>query len=132
VLLGDGRGNFEYKSGVETGFLVAGDGKALAKLNSGAGELIIATQNADSLRIFKPVGEISDWKTFKPLPTDSRADLLFNDGKKEALEFYHGSGYLSQSTRSINIPANVRELKVFDFSGKSRVINFQELLVIGN
>lgn len=127
VMLGDGKGNLEYASRSETGFLVDGDGKALAKMNTPAGDLIIATQNRDSLRIFRGVAENTDAKHFMPLMTDSRAELSFTDGKKEKIEFYHGSGYLSQSTRAVTIPSGVREMAVYDFSGKRRVIDFQGL-----
>ena len=130
VMLGDGEGNFRYTSSSTTGFVVEGDGKALAKLNAPAGELIIATQNADSLRIFKPVSGNSALKDFTPSMTDSHAEFSFADGKKEKIEFYHGSGYLSQSTRSIKIPADVKEMVVYDYSGKRRVIDFQGLAVI--
>lgn len=127
VMLGDGKGNLEYASRSETGFLVDGDGKALAKMNTPLGDLIIATQNGDSLRIFRGIAEKTDAKHFMPLMTDSRAELLFADGKKEKIEFYHGSGYLSQSTRAVTIPSGVREMAVYDFSGKRRVIDFQGL-----
>lgn len=131
VLLGDGQGNFEQVPSLASGFLVDGDAKALAKIKGVAGELIIATQNADSLRIFKFNKEEADGKDFMPLMTDSWAELLFSDGKKEKVEFYHGSGYLSQSTRSIKIPSQVKEMIVYDFSGKSRVIDFKGLAFSG-
>jgi hypothetical protein len=129
VLLGDGTGNFKYKSGPASGFIVPGDGKALAKLSTKGGDLIIASQNADSLRIFEPVTPTSKARNFIPLLTDCRADVLFNDGKKARIEFYYGSGYLSQSTRSVKIHPNVKEMTVYDFSGKSRVIDFRGILV---
>ena len=129
VLLGDGQGNFDQVSSLASGFLVDGDAKALAKIKGVAGELIIATQNADSLRIFKFNNEIAGDKDFMPLMTDSWAELLFSDGKKEKVEFYHGSGYLSQSTRSIKISSQVKEMIVHDFSGKSRVIDFKGLTI---
>lgn len=127
VLLGDGEGNFEYAKSPDTGFLVEGDGKALAKIETVLGEFVVATQNTDSLRIFRATGESSGRKNFMPLMTDSHAVLLFSDGKKQKVEFYHGSGYLSQSTRNFEIPSGVKEMIVHDYSGKSRVIDFQAL-----
>lgn len=131
VLLGDGQGNFEQVPSLVSGFLVDGDAKALAKIKGVAGELIIATQNTDSLRIFKFNNEIAGSKDFMPLMTDSWAELLFSDGKREKVEFYYGSGYLSQSTRSIKIPSQVKEMIVHDFSGNSRVIDFKGLVFSG-
>jgi hypothetical protein len=130
ILLGDGSGNFKYTAPSESGFLVDGDGKALARIQSVKGELIVATQNADSIRVFTFVNS-AETKTFKPLPSDSRAELAFTDGRKRHVEFYHGSGYLSQSSRSLEIPAGVNRIKVFDYSGKSRVIDFSDLAQAG-
>jgi enediyne biosynthesis protein E4 len=125
VLLGDGAGNFSVASSTDTGFRVEGDGKALARLKSVSGELMIATQNADSLRIFKFDQGQSGARAFMPLQTDAGAELLFADGKKEKVEFYYGSGYLSQSTRSVLIPQQVKAMVVYDFAGKSRTIDFE-------
>jgi hypothetical protein len=53
VLLGDGKGNFTVVPSVKSGFKVDGDAKALGKLKNAADEeLIIATQNLDSVRGF--------------------------------------------------------------------------------
>lgn len=127
LLTGNGLGDFQYRAPGESGFPVEGDGKALARIRSVAGDRIIATQNADSLRVFQLTSPRKDLKDFVPLPADSRAELLYTDGKKEKIEFYYGSGYLSQSTRSIGIPAGVKQITVIDHSGKSRVIDFSGL-----
>lgn len=124
VLMGDGQGNFKQNSSLASGFLVDGDAKALARLNSVDGELIIASQNADSLRMFKLIKGINAGRNFMPLMTDSWAELLFSDGRREKVEFYHGSGYLSQSTRNLKIHTQVNKMIVYDFSGNSRVIDW--------
>lgn len=124
VLTGDGNGNFNYVSSLVSGFLVKGDGKALARIQSVAGDILIATQNSDSLRAFKVARPDKTARTFAPLQADSHAELSFTDGRKEKMEFYHGSGYLSQSSRSVKIPSGIKELKVFDYAGNSRVIDF--------
>ncbi|MDQ2657723.1 MAG: VCBS repeat-containing protein, partial [Bacteroidota bacterium] len=121
ALFGDGKGGFTVHSSVETGFTVDGDGKALATLRTPQGDLFIATQNADSLRLFTKNNPSDDAKDFMPLATDFRAELAFSNGARQKIEFYHGSGYLSQSTRSVKIPSQATELIVFDYSGKSRV-----------
>lgn len=130
VLLGDGEGSFKYNSSLTSGFEVDGDGKALAKIKIPSGELILATQNSDSLRIFRPLDAAPGDKYFMPQPTDCRAELRYADGKKEKVEFYHGSGYLSQSTRSTKIPAGVAQVTVYDYVGKSRVIDFHDVVAL--
>jgi hypothetical protein len=128
VLLGDGRGNFKVTSSVNSGFEVEGDGKALSKLNSITGPLLIATQNTDSLRIFRLRKDMREnERTFTPLKSDSWATFSFANGKKTKVEFYYGSGYLSQSSRVIRIPIDVTEMMVYDFAGKSRTVDFKGL-----
>ncbi len=127
ALFGNGKGEFTVHSNSETGFTVDGDGKALATLRTRQEDLFIATQNADSLRIFRKNSPSDDTKYFIPLATDFRAELTFSNGARQKIEFYHGSGYLSQSTRSVRIPSQAREFVVFDYSGKSRVIDFTGL-----
>lgn len=127
VFLGDGHGNFSSVNSSLSGFEVKGDGKALARVIAEAGELIIATQNADSLRVFRGRSGANDSNDFVPLGTDYRADLVFSNDKKQKIEFYYGSGHLSQSTRTTKIPDSVKEMIVYDYSGKSRVIDFSGL-----
>src|SRR5690606_27026108 len=127
ALLGDGRGNFEYLSDAQSGFIVEGDGKALAKIRTASGDLIVATQNSDSLRIFKNAVS-SDLSTFSPLMTDSHAELLYDNGSRQKIEFYYGSGYLSQSTRALAIPEGVQQMNVYSFSGESRTVDFSGVI----
>jgi hypothetical protein len=127
LLLGDGMGNFTQISSLSSGFLVDGDAKALAKIKGVHSDLIIATQNADSLKIFQILNQPSGTTEFMPSITDSWAELIYLGGKKEKVEFYYGSGYLSQASRILNIPSQVKQMIVHDFSGSSRIIEFKGL-----
>ena len=128
VLLGDGKGNFVAIPSVESGFKVDGDAKALAKLKSAVGgKFFIATQNLDSVRVFKPGETLKSNRSFHPLAMDSYAELHHQNGKKEKVEFYYGSGYLSQSTRSIIVPATVTAIKIYDYSGSQRNLEYSQL-----
>ena len=122
VLVGDGQGSFTPKPSAATGFYVPGDSKALVKLRSGNGDLFIASQNKDSLKAFARHGT-SGLQYFTPEPLDASAELAFTDGRKQAVEFYYGSGYLSQSTRTITLPRGVQEITVYDYRGVSRTIS---------
>lgn len=128
VLLGDGTGTFTTMSSYQSGFRVEGDAKAMGKLKSALGnELLIATQNLDSLRIFKSIKHSKDDRYFQPAVLDSWASLEHENGKKEKVEFYYGSGYLSQSTRSMVIPGTVKKIIVFDYKGNQRSIDYSQL-----
>jgi enediyne biosynthesis protein E4 len=126
ILLGDGKGKFTSVPAGKSGFLVNGDAKALARINAVNGELFIATQNIDSIRVFTSASENNTY-AFQPMLTDCWAELTHSDGKKEKMEFYYGSGYLSQSSRSQQIPASVKEMIVYDFAGNRRIIDQNKL-----
>jgi hypothetical protein len=124
VLFGDGKGEFNPVSEMESGFLVTGDAKALARLNGSANDMFIATQNKDSLMIYiKKMKADMPVKIFQPLPSDSWAELVYKGGQIEKVEFYFGAGYLTQSTRTVSIPGNVTKLVIHGFDGKVRNID---------
>jgi hypothetical protein len=122
VLIGDGKGGFDVVPSSKSGFYVPGDAKSLVKLYGSSGnEIFIASQNRDSLCAFV--------KTANKLPVhtlssnDRWADVEFNDGRKQRVEFYFGSGYLSQSTRKFTLPAGVKQYNIYDHKGSSRKIS---------
>lgn len=125
VLLGDGTGKFNVVPSAQSGFYVPGDAKALAKLSVRDHNLFIATQNQDSIKVFATTNG-GKRASFVPEPLDVSAEITFTDGKKQKVEFYYGSGYLSQSTRQIRMPDNVEEIIVYNSKGESREINIQK------
>jgi enediyne biosynthesis protein E4 len=126
ILFGDGRGNFNEGSSAETGFYVPGDAKALVKLSSKGRDLLIASQNKDSLRVFSKNIPLTSMR-FVPEPLDTRGEFIYADGKKQTIEFNYGSGYLSQSSRSIVIPDGVREVIIYNSRGESRKVSPGEM-----
>lgn len=129
ILLGDGKGGFTPRTAAATGFYVAGDAKALSKMVASDGsELFVATQNRDSLRVFKKDPSIDRKTQIVSLePLDSWAEFVFNDGRKYRAEFYYGAGFLSQSSRRIKLPVGIKEIIVHDTTGKQRTIPVQQL-----
>ncbi len=124
ILSGDGKGSFVVVPSAKSGFYVGGDAKALARLVGKSGDLFLASQNRDSLKVFSASATSSpSEKIFKPQPLDSWAEFSFSNGEKQRVEFYYGSGYLSQSSRSVRIPSGVKEITVYNYQGKSRKIS---------
>lgn len=121
VLMGDGKGNFSVSSSAKSGFYVPGDAKALARLSTANSDYFIATQNIDSIKVYKhSVARASSLYT--PERSDSYAAVTLANGAKHKVEFYYGSGYLSQSSRAWRIPKGTVEFTVYDFKGNSRVV----------
>ncbi len=124
VLLGDGHGSFKPVPSAESGFYVAGDAKALVKLRNSIGTpLFVAGQNRDSVRVFA-LNTVANEEIIKLQPGDSYAEVSYADGKKQRVEFYYGSGYLSQSSRSFAVPKGTVDIRIYDFAGKAR--SFQQ------
>ncbi|WP_276366414.1 VCBS repeat-containing protein [Chryseolinea sp. H1M3-3] len=126
ILLGDGTGSFRVVPPLKSGFTVAGDAKALVKLYGADGKAIfLVTQNLDSMKAYSVSASLPANPTPRVLSIaqmDSWAELIYADGKKEKIEFYYGSGYLSQSTRKMDIPAGVKEITIYAYNGESRKV----------
>ncbi|HPM32330.1 MAG TPA: VCBS repeat-containing protein, partial [Chryseolinea sp.] len=121
LLLGNGKGEFSVSTSAENGFYVPGDAKGFAKLATPKADIFIATQNLDSVKVFKAIAPSGEFE-LRPESLDSWAELIYSDGRKQRVEFSYGSGYLSQSTRRMRIPKNVKEIIVYDSKGNSRKI----------
>lgn len=121
LLTGDGKGGFEPVLSAKSGFVVTGDAKALVKLNSAAGrELFIASQNKGDMKVFEVPNVSYSGKIIVPEANDFYAVLKYADGSTEKVEFNYGSGFLSQSGRSMKVPDNVVEVTIFDYAGNER------------
>ncbi|HVK97627.1 MAG TPA: VCBS repeat-containing protein, partial [Flavisolibacter sp.] len=123
VLKGGGNGTFSAFSVEESGFFVKGDGKGLARIHTSKNEDIwIATQNADSLLVYKKVVPDVDKKYITFKPDDFCADILLKSGKMKRVEFYYGSTYLSQSSRKYLIDKDATKITITNFKGQKRQV----------
>ncbi|MGC3945278.1 MAG: VCBS repeat-containing protein [Chryseolinea sp.] len=123
LLLGDGKQGFTPVPSATSGFYTPGDAKSLVSLyTSNGGELWLASQNKDSLKVFESTR----------LPTDEvivlnrdevYGDITFADGRKQRIEFYYGSGFMSQSSRMYRMPAMVKEIVLYNAKGVSRKLS---------
>ncbi len=125
ALRNTGEGDFIPISLKKSHFLVPGDGKSLVTLNIADEKmLVVASQNNDSLRVFEP-----RQKLFKELiklnPTEVKSQIKFRDGSQNVQEFYWGSSFQSQSSRTLIINTDAVEVRIFDYLGnETRKIDF--------
>ncbi len=119
-LRGDGHGNFNCISGAASGFFVDTDSRSLLQISSNHNEaVIVSVANADSIRAFSqsvPKGT----KQLKLRSADASGWLKTPQGHKRRLEFYYGSGYLSQSSRILEITAGSDSVMFVDSKGSRR------------
>ncbi len=128
VLKGDGQGNFLPLTIAQSGFFVPGDAKGLARIHTARQDaqqedLLIATQNQDSLLVFnmpKKQNKTLQWITLKP--DDLYADVAYQDNTKRRIEFYYGSTFLSQSSRTIAVDENISSMTITNFKGDQREV----------
>lgn len=132
LLKGNGKGDFNA-IGIESGFFVGGDAKAMASLQNANGQhLVLVTQNQDSLKAFV-VGDQQSTKAETVIrlePMDAWAQIELKNGKKYKQEYYYGSTYMSQSARLMWLPDNVEKVQIFNFKGDKRTVAFNEYVNI--
>ncbi len=101
LLKGDGKGNFDPQSILQSGIYIPGNGKALVALRSSKGKyLLAASQNRGLLKIF----ELKRNDKMVPLePLDESAIITYKNGKKQQRWIGYGSSFLSQSGRFLSV-----------------------------
>ncbi len=104
-LLGNGQGEFYVAGSNETGFFSVGDSRSLVAIEGKGESLVVALSNKGEITVHSlPI--FDHGSVYNPDATESTMTLLLEKEVERKLEFYYGSGYLSQSSRSIIIPPN--------------------------
>lgn len=126
-LQGNGKGKFTPVPVSKSGFFVNGDAKGLAQLYTKNGQkLTLVTQNQDSLKVWQTAPNLNRTtnKVINLQPLDAVAEITYQNGKKQRMEFYYGHTYLSQSARKFAWQPNITSITIKDFSGHSRQLEF--------
>ena len=123
-LKGDGSGGFKPVPYRKSGFFVPGDAKSIVQLRGGdMKRYVLAGQNRDSLKVFS-VGSPS-MKVIRLGDQDAWGIYETADGRSRKEEFYYGNSFLSQSERTLMVPANIKKIRIFDFQGDVRELSFR-------
>ena len=120
---GDGKGNFQPRSILQSGIYIPSDGKALVKLEGVNGKyLVAASQNKNILKLF----ELRKKPTVTRLNSDDvNAVIRYKNGTVEKKEFYYGTSFLSQSSRFIITNDNVNNIAVTNSKGETRTLDLK-------
>lgn len=129
ALRNTGAKDFKSLSLENSHFFVPNNGKSLTSLNLANEKLlVIASQNNDSLKVFEK-SQKAKTKLLNLMRDEVKIEFLFGDGSKHIREFYWGGTFQSQSSRSIQIPLMVTEIRLFNGTGKeTRKINVSKTL----
>jgi len=109
VLLNDGNGGFDLSLHQDTGFFVKGDARSLVKVNTQNESLVLVGRNNDEIKSFRLSQKAQN--LIQPKPNESYAIIYFQDGSKRKSEFNNGNGYLSQSTKTIQVNSRMKRIE---------------------
>ncbi len=117
---GDGKGGFKAIDVAKSGFYVDGDAKGMARVLTKKGELIISTRNNTTIRthLFKGDYQV----VYRAKPQDIAAIVRYNNGTEQRIEFSYGSGYLSNSSRTLTTPYGTAAVAIIDHKGGQKII----------
>lgn len=119
-LQGDGRGNFKVVKSRTSGFYVDGDAKGMAKLTlADESSLLVIGNNSGKTSAYRITTKL---ETYKATSDDAYAIITPVSGQAFKHEFYYGSTYLSQSSRTLLYPSDVKAIKVVSFKGENKDI----------
>ena len=126
VLKNAGKGRFVPLKPTTSRFYVPYDARALTRISQAGGQdIILATQNAGALQVFTP--KLPAGKTIRLAPEEVKARITFKNGQQQVREFYWGSTFLSQESRTLTFDANIREITLMDQQNKpTRKVDYPE------
>ncbi len=109
-------GAFTYDPMQWQDFFVPGNGRSLTVVNAGGAAVVVSSENKGPTRAFDLQQGGSRGLT---LPPDAQRVTYTLEGRRTVAEVYYGSGYLSQRTRTLWLPAGAEDIRVIDFRGRS-------------
>lgn len=123
IMLGDGKGGFSVQAAPDVGFVARHDGRGLAAVHTGTDTSVyfIAINNSGWAQLFEKTYRPEEGRIFSLDPGEviTHGVILFEDGRKQRVEFPIGSGYLTQSSRIVAIAPAMAKIDLYN--GKDRV-----------
>ncbi|MFM7195020.1 MAG: VCBS repeat-containing protein [Bacteroidota bacterium] len=100
-----------------SGFHVPGDARGLGRIIVGDREMILASQNRDSTRLFT-LPTATGRKIIRLKQEEVYGQMTMLDGKTFRKEFHHGTTFVTHGSRSLVFTPAFREIALFDRNGK--------------
>lgn len=123
VLKGNGKGDFTPLSMLQSGIFIPGNGKACISIKSNDNSYrLIASQNKGPIAVFKP----KQTGTIVPFAAgDTYATVTLTDNRRQKIENYYGSSFLSQSSRFITLSGNTKAVTITNTKGETRAVSLR-------
>lgn len=120
-LKGDGQGNFIAAPTAQSGLFLNGDQKSIVHAFVHGQPITLSGANDGKLKAYgTQVQRNQELIDLQPL--EVYAMVAFDDGRKAKYEFYYGGSYLSQSSRTIRLLPEMKEVSIYDSKGSVRKI----------
>ena len=101
----------------ESGLYAPGNGRTVISLRSGDKRVVVTAENQGATRAYElPPGMGGRW--VKPRALTARLLLSHRDGTTSVREVYHGSGFLSQSSRQVWLDETVTGVQEIGLTGE--------------
>lgn len=124
LLAGDGKGNFTPISMQKSGIVIPGDGKSLVKLQASDGSLLVASgQNRGELGLFRSENQK---RSVAIESYDHAAIVHLQNNRSYREEIHYGNSFISQSSRRLWLPRDVKKVELINYQGTVREISFPE------
>lgn len=120
VLLGNGEGDFKSVDLDKSGFVTPGDTRGIVKIVSGDNLNFLVANNNDALQSFSMVKK---QKLININQNETYAIITLKGGATYKEEFYFGSGYLSQSSRILQVPLNCESITIYNAKKENRKVS---------
>ncbi|MEA1787449.1 VCBS repeat-containing protein [Arenibacter sp. GZD96] len=123
VLLGSADLSFTSLQHKTSGFYADGDARSIAHISTPNHQGFLVSNNNGALQFY---GLKTNGRTVRLQAGDVYALVALPNGKTYKEEFYHGSGYLSQHSFSLNIPENAQKVTIFNIRDGQRILNLED------
>ncbi|RTE54184.1 RNA-binding protein [Arenibacter aquaticus] len=122
-LKGDGKGHFKSVPSRESGLWLNGDNRGAVSIKVNDRQAYLFGRNSNGPKVY--VSEVQPTKgTFMDvLPNVAKAIITYKDGKIRLQEFYYGSSYLSQSSRTLFLYGEEDKVVFYDYLGNEVAVN---------
>ena len=117
-LRGDGNGNFQAVSPLQSGLAIDGDAKGAATLEIDKTMVHLFSRNAGAMKAYV-FDKTRNSTTFLEIPAETtKARVIYTDSTERVHEFYFGSSYLSQSARTLPLNGQEKQVIFYNYQGE--------------
>ncbi|MCM4157855.1 VCBS repeat-containing protein [Gramella sp. AN32] len=128
TLIGDGAGRFNCADMIKSGISIPGDARGIAKIKIGNKLNILAANNDGRMQKFSLEKEEDYIEIFD----DENYAIITTSEKSYKVEFYYGSGYLTQDFRKMILPQEFISIEIYNTKNQSRIINHENSGLVDN